>query len=67
VTVPPNAEGRVLVPAPSPESVTETLGGSAVAAGRAPSVTLVGVEGGRVVYEVGSGRYRFRVQAPRAD
>jgi hypothetical protein len=47
--------------------VTETLGGSAVAAGRAPSVTLVGVEGGRVGYDLGSGRYRFRVQAPRAD
>jgi alpha-L-rhamnosidase len=67
VTVPPNAEGRVLVPAPAPESVTETLGGSAVPAGRAPSVRFAGVEGGRVVYEVGSGRYRFRVQAPRAD
>jgi len=67
VTVPPNAEGRVLVPAASPESVTETLGTAAVPAGHAPSVTLVGVEGGRVVYEVGSGRYRFRVQAPRAN
>jgi alpha-L-rhamnosidase len=55
VTVPPNAEGRVFVPASSPGSVTETLGGAAV--------TLVGVEGGRVVYDVGSGRYRFRVEA----
>jgi len=67
VTVPPNAEGRVLVPAPGPESVTETLGGAAVAAGRAPSVTFVGVEGGRVVYDVGSGRYRFRVESGRPD
>jgi alpha-L-rhamnosidase len=65
VTVPPNAEGRVLVPAPSPDSVAETLGGSAVAAARAPAVTFMGVEGGRVVYEVGSGRYRFRVQESR--
>jgi len=55
VTVPPNAEGRVFVPASSPGSVTETLGGAAV--------TLVGAEGGRVVYDVGSGRYRFRVEA----
>jgi len=42
------------------------LGGAAVAAERAPSVKLAGAETGRVVYEVGSGRYRFRVQAPRA-
>jgi hypothetical protein len=63
---PPNAEARVCVPAPGPESVTETLGGAAVRADRAPSVTLVGDEEGRVVYEVGSGRYRFRVEARRA-
>jgi hypothetical protein len=36
-----------------------------VAADRAESVRLVGVEGDRVVYEVGSGRYRFRVAAQR--
>ena len=62
VTVPPNAEGRVFVPAAGPESVTETHGGDAVPAERAPSVTLVGVEGDRVVYDVGSGFYRFRVK-----
>ena len=28
----------------------------------AASVRLVGVEGGRVVYEVGSGRYQFRTR-----
>jgi alpha-L-rhamnosidase len=66
VTVPPAAEGRVLVPAPGPDSVQETLGGSAVAAGSAPSARVAGVEGGRVVYEVGSGRYRFRVRASPA-
>jgi alpha-L-rhamnosidase len=62
VTVPPNAEGRVYVPAPGPGSVTETFGGAAVRADRAPSLALVRVEGGRVVYDVGSGRYLFRVQ-----
>ncbi len=65
VTVPPNAEGRVFVPASGPESVTETHGGDAVPAERAPSVTLVGVEGDRVVYDVGSGFYRFRVEPLR--
>jgi alpha-L-rhamnosidase len=61
VTVPANATGRVYVPAPRPEAVTEGGGGASVAAAQAPSVKLVGVEGDRVVYEVGSGRYQFRV------
>jgi hypothetical protein len=61
VTVPANATGRVYVPAPRPEAVTEGAGGTSVAAAQAPSVKLVGVEGDRVVYEVGSGRYQFRV------
>jgi alpha-L-rhamnosidase len=61
VTVPPNASGRVYVPAPRPESVAEIGSGRAVTAGEAPSVSLVGVEGDRVVYDVGSGRYQFRV------
>ncbi len=61
VTVPPNATGRVYVPAPGPKSVTEIGGGRAVIAERAPSVTFVGVEDGRVVYEMGSGKYEFRV------
>jgi len=64
VVVPPGAEGRVLVPAPRPDAVTETLGDAAVTAGRAPAVRLAGVEDGRVVYEVGSGRYRFTVKTP---
>jgi alpha-L-rhamnosidase len=62
ITVPPNATGRVHVPASSPQSVTETGTGRAIAAERAESVRLVGVEAGRVVYEVGSGRYQFRVR-----
>ncbi|MFL6331968.1 MAG: family 78 glycoside hydrolase catalytic domain [Pyrinomonadaceae bacterium] len=61
VSVPPNATGRVYVPAPSPQVVTEVGRGKASIADRADSVKLVGVEGGRVVYEVGSGRYQFRV------
>ena len=63
VTVPANATGRVYVPASRPEAVTEAGGGKAVAAAEAASVELVGVEGDRVVYEVGSGRYQFRVAA----
>lgn len=61
VTVPADATGRVFIPAPGPQAVTERGGGAAVPAGRAESVRLVGVEGNRVVYEVGSGAYRFRV------
>ena len=62
VTVPANATGRVYVPAPR--------AGGRDRSGRrrrrsrrpkSPSVKLVGVEGDRVVYEVGSGRYQFRV------
>jgi hypothetical protein len=63
VTVPANATGRVYVPAHRPEAVTEAGAGKAVAAAEAASVRLVGVEGDRVVYEVGSGRYQFRVAA----
>jgi hypothetical protein len=36
-----------------------------VAADKAAPVKLIGVEGTRVVYEVGSGRYQFRVTARR--
>jgi alpha-L-rhamnosidase len=61
VTVPPNATGRVHVPAPGPQAVTEVGTGQVVAADKAASVKLVGGEGSRVVYDVGSGRYSFRV------
>jgi alpha-L-rhamnosidase len=60
VTVPPTATGRVSLPARSSASVTE-IGAGRVLAERAAGVRLVGVDGGRVTYEVGSGRYRFRV------
>ncbi|MBV9926774.1 MAG: family 78 glycoside hydrolase catalytic domain [Acidobacteria bacterium] len=54
VTVPPNATGRVHLPAPNPRAVTFD---------KSDHVKLLGAEGGRVVYEVGSGRYRFHVAA----
>ncbi|HEU4722601.1 MAG TPA: family 78 glycoside hydrolase catalytic domain [Gemmatimonadaceae bacterium] len=60
VVVPPTATGRVLVPAAGPAAVTE-IGAGRVAADRAEGVRQVGVESGRVVYEIGSGHYRFRV------
>ena len=62
VSVPANATGRVHVPAAGPGQVTETGEGRAVAADRARGVRLVTVDGGRVVYEVGSGHYRFEVR-----
>jgi len=52
VRVPPGATGRVLVPAGSPRRVD-------VEGGARP----VGVEAGRVVYEAGPGRHRFRVRS----
>jgi alpha-L-rhamnosidase len=66
VTVPAGAVGRVHVPAPGPASVTEIGEGRSVAAEAATGVRLVGVSGDRVLYDVGSGRYQFRVTtAPR--
>jgi alpha-L-rhamnosidase len=65
VTVPANATGRVAVPATRAEGVTEIGSGRALVAEHAPSVSLVGVQGDRVVYEVGSGKYQFRVAGGR--
>jgi alpha-L-rhamnosidase len=62
IVVPPNASARVFVPAGRPEAVFEGGAGAEVPAGRAEGVRLVGTEEGRVVYEVGSGRYRLRVR-----
>ena len=62
VTLPPNATGRVHVPASSAQAVTEVGTGRATAADKAESVRLVGIEGSHVVYDVGSGRYQFRVR-----
>lgn len=61
VMVPPNATGRVYVPASDSQAVTETGNGKAVIADKADSVKLIGFEGGRMVYEVGSGWYQFRI------
>jgi alpha-L-rhamnosidase len=65
VTVPPNATGVVYVPASSAASVSEIGGGSAILAERARGVRLVRAERGRVVYDVGSGSYRFRIRGVR--
>ncbi len=62
VAVPANARGRVHVPAARPEVVFEGDEDKEVRAERAAGVRLVAVERGYVVYEVGSGRYRFRVR-----
>ena len=61
VTIPPNATGRVHVPGTDPSKVGEVGTGVALIAGRAPGVTLVGIEGDSVVYRVTAGSYRFRV------
>jgi hypothetical protein len=53
----------VYVPATSPRQVLE-IGTRVRRASTAPGVYLVGVEGDRVVYRVGSGSYEFRVRAP---
>ncbi len=65
ITVPANATGRVYVPAADAKAVTETGGGKPVAADKAASVKLIGKEGNRVVYEIGSGRYQFRIANDR--
>jgi len=62
VRVPPNATGWVYIPAPSPELITVVEGSRAVVADQAASVKRVGVEGNRIIYEVGSGQYRFRIE-----
>jgi hypothetical protein len=61
VTVPPGSTGRVHVPGSDPSKVGEVGSGTPLVASRAPGVSLVGVTGDRVVYEVGSGSYAFRV------
>jgi alpha-L-rhamnosidase len=62
VVVPANATARLSVPAERPEAVFESGSGPEVPAGRAEGVRLVGAADGRVVYEIGSGRYRLRVR-----
>jgi hypothetical protein len=55
VTVPPNTQATVYVPAKSLDAVTENGRTAATAAG----VMSAGMEAGRAVFEVGSGRYVF--------
>ncbi len=62
VTVPPNATGTVHVPATGADLVMEVGGGRATLARRAVGVRLLSVAGGRVLFEVGSGSYKFRVR-----
>jgi alpha-L-rhamnosidase len=54
VTIPPGSSARVYVPALDRKSVKEI-------ADSLKSAEFVGVEPGRVVYEIGSGNYQFRV------
>jgi alpha-L-rhamnosidase len=61
VVVPPTTTARIYLPAANAASVTEIGERRGVPAERATGVALVGVQGDRVVYDVGSGRYRFRV------
>jgi alpha-L-rhamnosidase len=61
-TVPPGARGRVYVPAADGAGITESGTGRSLPAHEAPSVRHAGREDDRVVYEVGSGRYVFRVE-----
>jgi alpha-L-rhamnosidase len=61
VTVPPTATAVVYVPAEDGQSVTESGSGLITAAARAPGVVARGRADDRLVYEVGSGEYRFRV------
>jgi alpha-L-rhamnosidase len=52
VMVPPNASGRLYVPALKRENVVESGG---------PGIKFIGIEGNRLVYTIGSGGYKFRV------
>jgi alpha-L-rhamnosidase len=56
ITVPVNTTATVYVPAKDAESVTE----NGQPAASAPGVRFLRWESGRAVFELGSGRYRFR-------
>lgn len=58
VTVPCNTTARVHIPAAAADSVMES-GGPAT---KATGVKYVGMESGKAVFEVGSGRYKFAVR-----
>jgi hypothetical protein len=61
VRVPPNATGRIYVPAANPESVRE--GGVPVLQRR--DIRYVGRENDAMLFEVGSGMYSFEAPLPQ--
>ena len=61
VTVPPTAFGLVYIPAAGPEHIAAIQADTVVSADAIEAVRFVGIEADRVVYEVGSGSYSFRV------
>jgi alpha-L-rhamnosidase len=61
VVVPPNATATVFLPTPQPEAVTE----SGKSLRNSPGITVAGVEDGRTVLHVGSGRYQFSISRER--
>jgi alpha-L-rhamnosidase len=61
ITVPANAKGRIYIPATDAKAITETGSGKAVPADKVRFIKFTGIEGNRIVYEVGSGHYQFRV------
>jgi alpha-L-rhamnosidase len=61
VTVPANATATVYIPAEDPAGITE----SNKPAGGARGIKYLRTEAGAVVYEVGSGSYRFASAMPK--
>ncbi len=59
VTVPANSRGRVYIKAASEKAVTES--GTPAAKSGAKSVHFVGLEGDRLIFDIGSGQYKFHV------
>jgi alpha-L-rhamnosidase len=64
VTVPAGSDGVVHVPADSAALVRETGTGTSLPADTSPGVHLIGQQGDRVVYRVGSGIYKFQTLDP---
>jgi hypothetical protein len=61
VTIPANTTAKVYVPGLDASKVGELASGKALLAQNAPGVSLAGVEQDAVVYNVGSGEYKFVV------
>ena len=66
VTLPPIAVSVVYVPALNVTRVVEGRAGATARANRAPGVRLLRTEPRRIVYEVTSGHYLFRVSGSPA-